>query len=120
MKIAEIIQLQSTLVYQSIKDLTVDDIKNILGLKKQIDKTIKEHNELLVEVMKKYEIEAINDSFNWVGHKEFSNINRDVNILNELEYLISPLNFLNVSQIKLVQIDSILVLENLIDNLAKL
>ena len=119
MKPAELKLLQQSLNYLSIKDFSIEELKQILRIKKELTSKAKDIDDLQEEVMKKYEI--VGDqykNYNWNGHPEFNAISKDINLIMESEYTIEGLNFLPLEKIKLIKdIDSITIMESLIDNL---
>lgn len=119
MQITEIKLFQTSLTYMSVKDLTVEELRNILKIKKQLDTTVKDYTELIREIMKKYDIVGTNDSFAWHTHSEVKEIDKDINTLNISDYPIEGLNSLDASKIKLREVDNIVLIESLMDNLAK-
>lgn len=120
MKLAEIETLQTALSFLSVKDLTVEELKQLLKLKKQVDTIVKDNKELQKEVMNKFDVkEASKNTYYWKEHPKRDAIEEDIETIKNAIYILDVCNFLDINKIKLTSIDSLPIMESLIDNLAK-
>lgn len=120
MKLAELTMYNNLLDTIKVSTFSVDDLKKLVSLKKEIKGQLESINELKLEVMKKYEVASNMGNYDFKDHPKFKDIYSDLEIITNQQITIkAECNFITFEQLKQSlkeehTTDSVLILNDLL------
>lgn len=100
MKASQIIDLDLYINTIKVKEFSLDNLSNLVLLKKELTNKKDDIQALQKAVLEKYEVPNINGRYEFLTHPQAADITRDLEEISKIEHTISPSNFITLEQLQ--------------------